>query len=114
MLFVRLLLPIFANVLFAAHIMRFYGLLFAVLVLLLNFTFLIRQEWVLKMWQILLAMAVIVWIYVSFGFIQYRMIMDAPWVRLTAIMSAIVLYNIIAIIWMNSKKLKSQYIKNND
>jgi hypothetical protein len=109
MTFVRLIWPILMNILLAAHFLRFSGMIPAILILLINLTLLIRRPIIITLWQVLLGMASLLWIYVSFGFIQFRMATSVPWTRLAIIMGAIVLLNVGCIFWMNNKKLQKYF-----
>ena len=109
MTFVRLLWPIFMNILMAAHFLRFNGYVTAILILLVNLTLMIRKPIIITLWQVLLGMASVMWIYVSLGFIQFRVATGAPWMRLSIIMGLVVILNFGCIFWINNKKLKAYF-----
>lgn len=115
MLIVRLLPTIFSTLIVTAHIMRFYGLEAAILVLLLLATLFIRNLWTLKFWQILHGVFVVMWINVSIDFIQTRMAFNTPWVRLALIMAVVTLFTVFSGFWLENKKIKLAYNhKNNE
>ncbi len=115
MLFIRLLPIIFSTVLVAAHIMRFFGIEAAMLVLLLLSTLFIRNLWTLKFWQLLHGVFVMMWIYVSIDFIQIRIAFNTPWIRLAIIMGLVTLFTVFSGFWLENKKIKLAYNhKNND
>ncbi len=115
MLIVRLLPLIFSTILIAAHIMRFYGLEAAILMLLLPATLFIRNLWTLKFWQVLHGVFVVMWIFVSINLVQTRMALNMPWVRLAIIMVVVTLFTAFSGLWLENKKIKQAYNhKNNE
>lgn len=89
--------------------MRFYGIEAAVLILLLLATLFLRNHWVLRLWQALLALALLMWIDTTLGFVQVRLAMGSPWLRLTLIMSAVIAFTLYSIFSLENKKLKAVY-----
>ncbi len=106
----RLLPVIIADFLFAAHVMRFYGLWPALIVLLLNFTLFIRKPWIPIMWQLLTGLAVIEWIHITIYFVNFRMAWDMPYFRLLLIMGLVILYNVFIIFRLRSYKIQKWYL----
>lgn len=105
----RLLPVIISALLFAAHILRFYGLLWAAVVLVPLITLLIRKPWTIRLWQILLALAIVVWLNVAIELVQARMALDAPWLRLAIILSTVISFNLFSLIWLENKTIRSFY-----
>ena len=95
---------ILSTLLFAAHIMRFYGLIPALAVLLLLFTLFFRRIWIMRFWQISLSLATMVWISAAIDFVRFRLVTDMPWSRLLIIMLAVILLNVFSILWLQHKK----------
>ncbi len=108
-MFVRLLPVIFADLLFAAHILRFNGILPALLIILLIPTLFIKKPWILLSWQVLTAVAIIEWIRTTVMFVQFRLAMHLPYVRLTVIMGIVILFNLFILFWLRSSKTRSFY-----
>lgn len=109
MIFLRLLPAIFSTLLFAAHFSRVGNNFLAIIILLLLATLFIRKEVILGAWQIFLAFAGLVWIFVAIGYIQLRIAGEMPWLRLAIIMGGIVLFNFFSAWWMGRPKIKSFY-----
>lgn len=112
MILVRLLPLILSALLVAAHIMRFYGLLAAILVLLLLGTLFFRTKWILRCWQGVLVAATFMWINTTYDIIQVRLALNQPWLRLIVIMCTIIVLTIFSIFWLENKKIKAFYNKN--
>jgi len=106
----RLLPVIFADLIFAAHVLRFHGPAPALIVLLINFTLYIRKPWIPIMWQLLTGLAIIEWIRVTIYFVNFRMAMDMPYVRLLFIMGLVILYNVFVIFRLRSHKIQKWYL----
>ncbi len=109
MTILRLLPTFLATLLMAAHVMRFNGLIPAVLTLLLLLTLLVRKAWVLKLWQGLLAVAILIWLNTAYNLIQIRIAHDAAWLRLALILGLVTLVNVLAIFVLRTRKLQSRY-----
>ena len=109
MLFIRLLPLILSTLLAAAHVMRFYGLAAAILVLLLLGTLFIRNIWTLKFWQLLQGGFAVMWISITINFIQIRIALNTSWLRLGIIMSVVTLFTIFSGLWLENKKIKLAY-----
>ncbi len=113
-MFIRLLPIILADLLFAAHIMRFHGFVPALFVVLFGLTLFIRRPIIPKIWQILLLLAVGEWIRVAMLFVRYRMAMEMPYVRLLIIMGMVILFFIFVIFWWQNKKIVNFYHQNDE
>ncbi len=108
-MFLRLLPLIFADLIFAAHVFRFHGLWPAIIVILINFTLFIRKPWIPLMWQLLTALAIIEWIRITIYFVNFRMAMDLPYIRLLFIMGLVILYNIFIILRLRSARIQKWF-----
>ena len=109
MIILRLLPLIFAQLLFAAHIMRLNGLMWALLVLLLLFTLFIRRNWIVQFWQMIAALATLEWIRITIVIVQLRLAVEMPYARLLIIMGAVILFNLFVIYWLQRPKIKAFY-----
>ncbi|APF18953.1 hypothetical protein Calab_3307 [Caldithrix abyssi DSM 13497] len=110
-MFLRFLPMIFADLLFAAHVMRFQGLYPALAVVLLLGTLFIRRAWVPGLWQVLLLLAIGEWLRVTAMFIRFRLAMDLPYIRLLIIMGLVILFFVFVIFWWQNDKIQA-YFKN--
>ena len=109
MIFFRLLPLIFAQLLFAAHIMRSYGLFWVIVVLLLLFTLFIRKEWIIRMWQIIYVLITLEWIRTTIMIVKLRLAVEMPYTRLLIIMSAVILFSLFVIYWLQRPRIKTFY-----
>ncbi len=108
-MFVRLLPVLFSALLFSAHISRAGYNVAAIILLLLIGTLFIRKTYILRAWQVVMGLASLIWIQAAVGYIQNRMSMGTPWVRLAFIMAAIVLFTAFSAWWLENKKIKEFY-----
>lgn len=100
---------ILSTLLFAAHVMRFYGVFPALAVLLLLFTLFIRRVWIIRLWQLFLIVAVLIWINTTIEFVRFRLATSMPWSRLLIIMLSVVLLNVFSILWLQHKRFHSYF-----
>jgi hypothetical protein len=107
MIILRLLPLIFAQLLFAAHIMRSFGSFWAILVLLLLLTLFIRREWIIRIWQVIIAFVTLEWIRTTIIIVKLRLAIEIPYTRLLIIMCAIILFNLFVIYWLQRPKVKA-------
>lgn len=112
MIIIRLIPLIFAQLLFAAHIMRSHGPVWALAVLALLFTLFIRRKWIIGLWQTLIALTVLEWVRTTLVLTQLRMDVGMPYTRMLIIMSVVILYNLFVIYRMQSKDILFHYNKN--
>ena len=113
MIVIRLLPLIFAQLLFAAHIMRSFGIIWAMAILILLFTLFIRREWIIRLWQIIIAFEIVEWIRTTIVIVQLRLAVEMPYLRLLIIMSAVILFSLCVIYWLRRDKIAAFYNKNN-
>lgn len=89
--------------------MRFYGIELAMLVLLMLATLFFRNHLILRLWQGLLAVAVVMWLQTTAHFVEVRQAMGAPWLRLASIMGGVIAFTIYSIFSLENRKLKAFY-----
>ena len=111
MLIIRLLPLILAQLLFAAHIMRSFGILWATVVLIPLFTLFISRDWITRLWQIIIAFEVVEWIRTTIVIVQLRLAVDMPYIRLLIIMGAVILFNLFVIYWLRRPIIINFYIQ---
>ena len=111
-MFVRLLPVLFSTLLISAHFMRAYGNLIGSLFLLLLFTLFIRKTWIIRLWQVLLSLAAITWVFTTINLVNLRIEMQEPWIRLMLILGVIILLTIFSIFWMENSKIKNHFYQN--
>ena len=113
-MFVRLLPLLFSTLLISAHFMRAHGNLIGSLFLLLLFTLFIRKSWILRLWQVLLSLAAITWIFTTISLINLRIDLGQPWLRLALILGAIIVFTIWSAYLLENKKIKNYYNLNSN
>ncbi|HGY56515.1 MAG TPA: hypothetical protein ENK44_12470 [Caldithrix abyssi] len=104
---------IVGNLIFAAHLLRFYGLIPALIAVAFTFTLLIRKEIVLLLWQLLFTAAGLIWVFATIGFIRYRLAEGLPWLRLLIIMSLLIALAVFNIFWIRRKAFRDKFFPNN-
>ena len=109
MIILRLFPVILSTILFAAHVLRFNGLFWAIAVLLLLLTLLFRKPWIIRFWQILLSFAALKWVIITIELIQMRIAFDMPYLRLVVILFTVIIFNVFTIAWLESGKIKAHY-----
>ncbi|HEM48991.1 MAG TPA: hypothetical protein ENO27_02155 [Caldithrix sp.] len=107
MIVLRLLPLIFTQLLFAAHIMRSFGVIWALVVLMLLITLVIHREWIIRLWQIIIAFEIIEWIRTTLIIVQLRLAVEMPYLRLLIIMGAVILFNLFIIYWLQRKRIRN-------
>ncbi len=107
----RLLPVIIADLIFAAHFIRFYGIYPALLIVLLLGTLLVRKNVVRIGWQIFLFIASLIWVQISFQLVQTRIVLEMPWTRLAIIMAAVTLFTLLTALWLETPRLKAYFKK---
>ncbi len=111
-MFVRLLPVLFSGLLISAHFMRAYGYLIGSLFLFLLFTLFIRKIWIIRLWQTLLSLAAIIWVFTTINLVQMRIEAQEPWLRLMLILGGVILLTIFSGFWMENKKIKNYFYQN--
>ena len=109
MITLRLVPVILSTLLFAAHVMRFNGPLWAMMVLGILLTLFIRKPWIIRLWQVLLTFATLKWVTIAIELVQMRIAFEMPYLRLAVILIAVVTFNVFAIIWMQDEKIRDFY-----
>jgi len=109
-MFVQFIPLILGNLIFAAHILRFYGVVPAIIVIAFMFTLLIRKEIILILWQFLFALSSLIWIFATIGFIRFRLAEGLPWLRLLIIMSLLIIFSIFNIFWIRRKAFREKFL----
>ncbi len=106
---IRLLPVIFSGLIFAAHVLRFYGAVPALLAVLFIFLLAVPKQWILRLWQVYLFAAALVWIKATVDFIRYRMAMGFPWSRLAMIMGLVIALTVFSIFWLENKNVRQYF-----
>lgn len=109
MIFPRLLPLILADLLLAAHFLRFGGFSPAALALLFLITLFIRRSWIIRLWQALMFVATLVWIDTAIKLIRLRLALDLPWIRLAIIMALVIALTAFAGFWTENKRIKNYF-----
>ena len=98
-MWLRLLPLILSALLFAAHVMRDAGLLWALPILLPLLLLLIRTRWVLRLWQGLLLLFTLEWVRTTVELALFRYQSGQPYLRMLLILLAVIALNLWAV-WL--------------
>ncbi len=109
MMFLRLTPVILANLVFAAHMSRSNSNILALIVLLFTFSLLIKKSWLIRVWQVYLLGAGVLWLVDMIGYVQLRMAAGTPWIRLAVILSVVALFTFFAAYWLEKPAIKNVY-----
>lgn len=93
----RFLMIICAYMLIGAHFLRFGQNEFAIGFAIAPILLFIKANWAIRILQLgLIVSAILVWGISAFDYIQTRIAMDTPWLRLSLIMSGVILFTFLA------------------
>ncbi|NOZ61344.1 MAG: 4Fe-4S binding protein [Calditrichaeota bacterium] len=111
MMFVRLLPVIFSCLLMAAHFSRGGILGLAIFWLFLPFLLFVKRQWVVRVFQVLLVFAMIIWVETAIRLIQMRQAMGESWTRLAIILAVVALFSGLSALVFENKKVKDRFKK---
>ena len=105
----RLLPVILSFLLLGAHFYRsgqliLTGLCLAVLLLLF-----VRKYWIPRLFQVLLALASLEWLYTLMVIAAQRIAWDQPWLRMAAILFAVALFTALSSLVFRGNALRARY-----
>ena len=109
----RIILLILTYLLLGAHFLREGEMILALSCLFIPFLLFIKRKWSIKVIQIFTYGGVLVWIKTLFVLINSRMDMGQPWIRMTIILFAVMLFTLISGFLLNSKVIKDKYFSSN-
>jgi hypothetical protein len=89
MMFLRLLPVVLSGILIAAHLLRGGHLLLVAVVLVMLVLLQVRERWVARAAQVMLALAALVWIRTAVALTQERIASHEPWGRMVVILGAV-------------------------
>ena len=107
---VLLYIPIVLSlVVMGAHFMRYgHDILVAGAVLMIALLF-IRQPWVARLAQVVLALGALEWVLTLYGLIQVRAAMDQPYTRMAVILGTVAAVTLCSALLFQTKELKKIY-----
>jgi asparagine N-glycosylation enzyme membrane subunit Stt3 len=109
MAFARLLLPMLACLLLAAHFYRAGWLPLAVVSVLLPLLLAVPRAWAARAMQLALAIGAIEWLRTLAEFTAVRISMGQPYGRLVAILLAVALFTAASALVFRSARLRARY-----
>jgi hypothetical protein len=104
-----LILPILSSVLLAAHFSRVQLDWLAVIALLFPLILLIKQKWVLRIYQIYLGGGAIIWTERLLYLRKMRIEEGQPWIRLVIILAVVALMTLLSAFLLQNKKVQKAY-----
>jgi len=108
-MFPRLIPLVLAFLLLGAHFLRDGNLVLVIVSLLIPWLLLIKKPWALLGVQWLTYLSALVWVRTAIVLVQQRMMMGAPWLRLSLILAGVALFTLYAGYLLNSKAVKKRY-----
>lgn len=99
----------FMILLLAAHFSRANSNFLAIIALLIPFLLFIKKSWVIDLLQGVGGLAVVVWLYAAYQYVQLRIEARDDWVRLLFIIAAIALYSGWSSYFLRSEHVKETY-----
>lgn len=97
-------LTIVSGVLIAAHFLRAGSYPLVLIGLAFPFLLLFRKPWLNRIVQILLSLATAVWLYTLLLSAAQRLAAGEPWIRMTVILGAVALLNVVSALAVNPRK----------
>lgn len=67
------------------------------------------RAWVARVVQVALVLGAAEWIWTAVGFVQQRMSLGAPWMRLALILGAVAAFALLAAALFQTRRLKARY-----
>ena len=109
MTFLLLIPAILSFLMLAAHWMRADSLPLAGGTLGVALLLLVPKWWAARIVQVVLGLAVIIWLLTTWGIIQDRMDEGKPWQRAALIFLGVVIFNLLALLLFGTKRLRQRY-----
>jgi len=107
----KLLPVILSSLIMGAHFSYVNIGYLVIICLLLPFLLLIRQQWVARVFQVLLIIGSLVWIERLWFLAQVRQSQGEPWIRLAIILGAVALFTGLSALVFQTRSLKERYSK---
>jgi hypothetical protein len=105
----RLLPVILSFLLLGAHFYRADNVLLTGLCLAVLFLLFLRETWVPRLFQVLLALGALEWLRALYGFAAMRIAFGEPWMRLAFILGAVALFTGLSGLIFRNRKLRARY-----
>ena len=105
----RLLPVILSFLLLAAHFYRAGLVPLSALCVGLPFLLFLRQPWVPRLLQLLLALGAVEWLRALYGFAAMRIAFGEPWTRLAVILGAVAVFTGLSGLVFRNHKLRTRY-----
>jgi len=93
----------------AAHFSRADQPILAVIVLLIPFLLFIKHSWVIYVLQTVGYLAAVIWIFVTYHFVQLRLAAGQDWVRLVIILGLVALYSAYSAYRLSAPDIRASY-----
>jgi hypothetical protein len=105
----KLLPAILSFLLLAAHFYRAGLVPLSALCIALPFLLFLRQAWIPRLFQVLLALGALEWLRALYGFAAMRIAFGEPWTRLAIILGMVALFTGLSGLVFRSKKLREYF-----
>lgn len=107
----RLLPAVLGSLLLAAHCLRGGHILLAAALAAFPFALALREQWVRRAFEFMLAAAILVWLSTAVRLGAARLESGAPWVRMACILGVVAAFNGLGLYLLRGKELDSFFNK---
>ena len=107
--FVRLLPVILSSWLLGAHFLRGWNIPVVALLVLLPLLLFVRRPWVARVFQVVLLLGALEWIWTTIEFTRIRMAVGEPWVRMVVILGVVALFTAASALVFRTRGLRQRY-----
>ncbi|MHB0968999.1 MAG: hypothetical protein ACYC7A_14665 [Thermoanaerobaculia bacterium] len=107
--FVRLLPVILSSWLLGAHFLRSWNTPVVALFVLLPLLLFVRRPWVARVFQVVLLLGALEWVWTTIEFTRIRMAVGEPWVRMVVILGVVALFTAASALVFRSRGLRQRY-----
>jgi NAD-dependent dihydropyrimidine dehydrogenase PreA subunit len=107
----KLTLPILSSILLAAHFLRVQNNWLALACFLFPFILISKKKWVMRLYQVYLFGAVLVWIERTMYLVKVRLIQNMPWMHLAVALGLLVIFTLLSMLVFEGKKIRSIFEK---
>jgi len=108
----RLIPVILSCLILAAHFSRANLLAFTILSIIVAFLPFYRSGWVPRFMQWFLILGTFEWLRTIFFFVNERIDLEQPWMRLVIILGSVALFTLLSAFTFQNKTLKEKYTSN--
>ena len=106
---IRLLPVILSFLLLGAHFYRSGNVILTSLCIAVLLLLILRKHWVPRLFQVLLALAALEWLWTLYGMAAMRIAWNQPWTRLAVILIGVALFTLLSSLVFRNDRLRTFY-----